>query len=131
MPVLDTSFVIDFLAGDERALRVLRLLQQGTAPLGVTPYTHFELFAGVGRSARGDEERRKVEDFLRELFVFPFDVEAAKMAGLLDARLAAEGKSIGVVDLLIGCTAVHHGEAIVTRNKKHFQHIPGLEVLAY
>lgn len=131
MPILDTSFVIDLLAGDQDAARLLRLLQQGSAPVGVTPYTHFELYAGVGRSRRAAEEGRKVEDFLRELFLFPFEPEAAKAAGFLDARLAAEGKNVGLVDLLIGATALHHGEAVVTRNKRHFEMIPGLEVLVY
>lgn len=131
MPVLDTGFAIDFLRGDERATRLMHLLQQGSDPLGVTPYTHFELYSGIGRSHRPDEETRKVEGFLRSLVVFPFEPEAAKHAGLLDARLQREGASIGLLDLLIGCTALHHGESVVTRNKRDFEAIPGLRVLAY
>lgn len=131
MPLLDTSFVIDFLRGDENAGRVMRMLSQGSAPLGVSPYTHFELYAGIGRSARAEDERRKVDEFLRGLAVFPFEPEAAKMAGLLDARLAEQGARVGLVDLLIGCTAIHHGEPVVTRNAREFHQIPGLDVLAY
>lgn len=131
MPVLDTTFVVDFLRGDEGAKRLMRLLQQGSAPLGVTPYTHFELYSGIGRSRRPDEEKRKVESFLRSMVVFPFEPEAAKAAGLLDARFSREGAPLPLLDLLIGATALHHGEAVVTRNKKHFEAIPGLEVLAY
>lgn len=131
MPVFDTAFVIDFLRGDDGAKRVMDLLRRGAAPLGVTPYTYFELYAGIGRSRRPDEEKRQVESFLRSLLVFPFEPEAAKLAGLLDARLQREGTAIGLVDLLIGCTALHHGEAIVTRNHRHFNAIPGLDVLPY
>lgn len=131
MPILDTTFVIDFLRGDGAAARLMRLLQQESAPLGITPYTHYELYAGLGRSARPDDEKRRVDGFLRMLVVFPFEAEAAKMAGLLDARLARDGTPIGLLDLLIGCIAVHHGEAVVTRNRRHFEPIPGLEVLGY
>lgn len=131
MPVFDTSFVVDFLRGDEGARRLMRLLERGAAPLGVTPYTHFELYAGIGRSDRAAEEKRRVESLLDALVVFPFEAEAAKFAGLLDARLEREGRSVGLVDLLMGCTALHHGESLVTRNRKHFAPIPGLDVLAY
>lgn len=131
MPVFDTAFVIDLLGGDQDARRLLRLLQQGTTPLGVTPFTHFELYSGVGRSTRAVEETRKVEDLLTEILVFPVEPEAAKMAGLLDAKLAREGKTTSIVDLLIGCTALHHGESVVTRNRRHFEAVPGLQVLTY
>lgn len=131
MPVLDTGFVIDLLDGDEDAVRLMRLLQQQTPPVGVTAYTHFELYAGVGRSHQPEEETRKVEDFLRSLLVFPFEPEAAKAAGLLDAQLTKRGAKVNLLDLLIGCTALHHGEAVVTRNVRDFRKIPGLEVLAY
>lgn len=131
MPVLDTSFVIDFLRGDSSAVRLFKLLAQQGAPLGVTPYTHFELYAGIGRSRRPQDEKAAVEGMLRGLAVFPFDPEAARMAGLLDAQLAAKGTAVGVIDLLIGSVAIHHGEPIVTRNKAHFEPIAGLEILTY
>lgn len=72
-----------------------------------------------------------MESFLRSLVVFPFEPEAAKQAGLLDARFEREGLAIGLLNLLIGCTALHHGEAIVTRNRKRFDAIPGMDVLPY
>lgn len=37
----------------------------------------------------------------------------------------------GGVDLSIGCTALQHGEPVVTRNKLDVQGIPGLEVSTY
>lgn len=131
MPVFDTSFVIDVFASDPQAIRVLGLLQKDTRPMGVTTFTHYELYSGVGRSKRPDAERTRVEAFLRELGVFDMTPEAAKLAGLLDARLAIEGKSLRLVDLFIAATALHHGEAVVTRNKREFSKVPGLEVIAY
>lgn len=131
MPVLDTTFAIDLLRGDDDATKILALLQKGTAPIGVTPHTHFELYAGVGRSRRADLEAAAVDDLLSDLSLFEFTPEAAKLAGILDAELGRTGRRIGLVDLLIGATALHHGETIVTRNKKDFSAIPGLELLTY
>lgn len=131
MPVLDTSFVIDFLRGRERAVSIFDFLQQGSAPVGVTPYTHYELYAGIGRSSRGDEERQRVEGLLDGLAFFPFEPEAARQAGLLDAELSAAGQPSSLIDLMIGAIALHHGQAVVTRDRNAFEGIQGLEVLTY
>ncbi|MFA5943331.1 MAG: PIN domain-containing protein [Candidatus Thermoplasmatota archaeon] len=131
MPVLDTCFVIDFLRGDPGAVRLLTLLQQGSRPLGITAHTEFELFAGIGRSRQPDADKQPLESFLAELVRFPFTSEAARTAGLLEAQLASKGQRPAILDLLIGCTALHAGEPVVTRDRNPFQSIPGLEVLAY
>jgi tRNA(fMet)-specific endonuclease VapC len=131
MPALDTCFVIDFLRGDPRAVAVMRLLQQGTRPLGISPHVEFELYAGIGRSSRPDAEKQRIEAFLAEIVRFPFTSEAARTAGLLDAQLAAQGARAPLMDLLIGASALHAGEPLVTRDAGPFQRIAGLEVLAY
>lgn len=131
VPALDTCFVIDFLRGDARAAAVMRLLQQGTRPLGITPHTEFELYAGIGRSARPDAEKQRTEAFLAELVRFPFTSEAARTAGLMEAQLAAQGIRPPLIDLFIGCSALHAGEPIVTRDAASFKRVTGLEVLVY
>lgn len=131
MPVLDTSFVIDFLEGEEEAVSIFDFLRQQAAPLGVTAYTHFELYAGVGRAQRPDRERRQVEGVLDGLTLFAFAPEAARQAGLLDAELAEAGEPVGLVDLMIAATALHHGQSVVTRDAVGFERVPGLEVLSY
>ncbi len=131
MPLADTCFVIDVLRGDEKAVRLLDLLRQGSAPLGVSPYTHFELYAGIGRSNRPEKEIQKVEELLGALALFDFTPAVARQAGLLDAQLSRRGKAVSLVDLLIGCTAIQAGQDVVTRNARDFRQIPGLRVLAY
>lgn len=131
MPVLDTCFILDVLRGEARAEGVWRLLQQGTRPLGISPHSEYELYRGIGRSTRPDAEKQRVEAFLAELVRFPFSSEVARLAGLMDARLSAEGTRPSALDLFIGCAALHAGEPVVTRDAGPFRAIPGLEVLAY
>lgn len=131
MPVLDTAFVVDVLRKDTRATRLLRLLQQSSAPLGVSTFTIYELNRGIGRTEDAEEEQQRVEGFLRAVTVFHLEPQAARQAGMMDAQLVARGITVSLVDLLIGATAMHHGEAVVTRNVRDFQAIPGLDVLAY
>ena len=45
--------------------------------------------------------------------------------------LQANGLLIGTNDLWIAATAIVHGMPLVTRNERHFQRVPKLQVLGY
>jgi predicted nucleic acid-binding protein len=51
-----------------------------------------------------------------------------RVFGELDARLSAAGERLPTSDLLIGCTALSRGDALLTGNLRHFERIPGLVV---
>ena len=61
--------------------------------------------------------------------VHPVTVEIAELAGRIEGEQAAVGVSIAFEDLLIGTTALHLGYALATLNVRHFQIIPGLQVI--
>jgi predicted nucleic acid-binding protein len=42
-------------------------------------------------------------------------------------RLRQQGTPIGELDILVAATALQHGLTIVTRNRRHFDRIPGLD----
>ena len=39
-----------------------------------------------------------------------------------------KGEIIDIEDIMIGAIVIHNGERLVTRNKKHFERIRGLEI---
>jgi predicted nucleic acid-binding protein len=43
-------------------------------------------------------------------------------------NLRQQGLIIGDFDILIGATALHHNLTLVTRNRKHYERIPGLNI---
>ena len=45
--------------------------------------------------------------------------------------LKERGQLIGANDLWIAAAALKHGEAVVTRNARDFQRVPGLTVMSY
>jgi len=45
--------------------------------------------------------------------------------------LKERGQLIGANDLWIAAAALRHGEALVTRNARDFQRVPGLTVMSY
>jgi tRNA(fMet)-specific endonuclease VapC len=57
-------------------------------------------------------------------------LEIARVHAEIDARLAEAGRSVDAHDLWIAATALMHGLTVATRNARHFERVPGLEVLA-
>jgi tRNA(fMet)-specific endonuclease VapC len=71
---------------------------------------------------------RKVEEFLAEVPVLPFDVPADGEYGGIRAELEAAGRPIGSNDLLIAAHAYTLGATVVTANVGEFRRICGLNV---
>ena len=57
-----------------------------------------------------------------------FGEGAAFRAGCLQAQLEKAGRLIGTEDVQMAATALHHGLVLVTRNTRHFDHVPELRV---
>jgi tRNA(fMet)-specific endonuclease VapC len=71
---------------------------------------------------------RRVEQFLSEVPVLPFDVPAGEAYGAARAEQEAAGMPIGSNDLLIAAHAQVLGATVVTANLGEFQRIRGLNV---
>ncbi len=71
---------------------------------------------------------RKIEEFLTEVLVLPFDVPADGEYGGIRAELEAAGQPIGSNDLLIAAHACTLGATVVTANVGEFRRIRGLNV---
>ena len=52
--------------------------------------------------------------------ILPFDIAAARTAGVLMDRARASGRSPGFTDLAIAATAVSRNLTVMTRNIRHF-----------
>jgi tRNA(fMet)-specific endonuclease VapC len=57
--------------------------------------------------------------------------ELATIYGRELAALERRGESISAMDLLIAATALAEGAPLVTRNRRHFERVRGLEILDY
>ena len=63
--------------------------------------------------------------------VHPLTLEVARLAGRIHGEQMGQGISIDFPDLIIGATALHLGFDVVTLNVRHFQQIPGLQVVTF
>jgi tRNA(fMet)-specific endonuclease VapC len=131
---LDTSFIVDLLreqAAKRKGPARLALEELCDEPLAVSVFVICELEAGAARAARPERERERLGYLIGALpVVFP-DARFAPVYGQLLARLTTGGRSIATMDLLIATAAVADQAPLLTRNQRHFEPVPGLEVRSY
>lgn len=130
MTVLDTDVLVAAMRGDERCIAFIDALLTGPAPVAVSAVTVMQLFDGIGRSRAARKEEDRVRRALLGVVTYAFTHEIGERAGSLMAALSARGRPIGTSDLMIAATALHHREPVATRNRREFERVPGLEVLA-
>lgn len=130
--ICDTSFLIDLLRGtDIKAKQKAEELDQKLIPKTASSITVMELWRGAIKAARSEEEKKKVDELLRSLLVYTFSEEDAKAAAEIEAYLSKIGEIIDMEDIMIAGVAKARNEPILTRNKKHFEKIIGLQVGGY
>jgi tRNA(fMet)-specific endonuclease VapC len=133
MTLLDTDTFSLFAAGHPR---VSARFAAATDEVNITVVTRIEAlegrFAFLLRAANGVELLRaqqwlqQTEAGLARFTPVPFDAAAAAE---FDRLLAIKGlRRIGRGDLLIASIALANGAMLVTRNLKHFQKVPGLQI---
>lgn len=130
MVCLDTSFLIDFLRGDPAAEKKAQYYLDHDEFLTTTPVTAAELFEGAYSSKKKNEPER-VKNLLEHLELLELSIDACERYGRIFNLLAVKGEPIGDMDTLIGSTALTNRQILVTKNKVHFEKIPGLVVESY
>jgi len=112
MTFIDTSVIIDFLAGDEKIVSTIRT-HANKGAIKTTAITEYELLK------HGKELKREIaEKFLSAIAVCPFDRASAKQAALLFEKLSKNGNMINENDLLIAGIALANNDILLTRDKK-------------
>ena len=129
--ILDSTFVIDILRNDSVALAKANELEKNRIPQFITIITIFELFSGIARSGRTEEEREKVVKILHNQAVLPLTEDVAEKAGEIHGELIKTGKKLDSHDCMIAGTALIKNELVLTRNVKDFSRILGLKIETY
>lgn len=133
--ILDSSVVI---AAERRRDTPAQLVQQVIAVAGnqeaaLSSVGLTELVHGIFRANSSQTQLRRrafIEELRVGLAVYPYTAETAMLAGQIDGEQTAKGIVIPFVDLLIGATALSLGFSILSANPRHFNLIPGLDVIA-
>jgi predicted nucleic acid-binding protein len=128
--LLDTSFLIDLMNGEEGAVTTARELEANLVQQRLSAMTLFELQYGVARSDRPDAERDRVENVLASKPIHPADTAVMRKAGRLAGQLANDGNAVADGDVIIGATADIVDEPVLTRNVADFERL-GVDIETY
>lgn len=127
--LLDTNiciFLLNQRQGFERIVRCMDGLER--KQIGLSAITVAELEFGVAASKRQGDNFSRLERFLVDFEVLPFDRDAASSYGILRKSLQAQGTPIGPLDFLIAAHALALQATLVTNNTREFQRVSGLRI---
>jgi tRNA(fMet)-specific endonuclease VapC len=123
--MLDTDTVSFALRGQGQVNA--RIREHQPSALCVSAITVAELRFGADHR-KSSAIHAKIDAFLGDLEIVPFDEICARHFGTIGSALAARGTPIGDTDVFIAATAIALQATLVTNNVKHFSRVRGFRV---
>ncbi|MGA7672330.1 MAG: type II toxin-antitoxin system VapC family toxin [Nitrolancea sp.] len=124
--LIDTDLIIDGLHAVASALALLEDL--APSGLAVSILSLGELYEGAYHTPDPESHRQGVDLFLHGYRLVGLDQSTMVRFARERAELRRQGLMIPDFDLLIAATALTHQLTLVTRNTRHFQRIPDLQI---
>jgi predicted nucleic acid-binding protein len=120
--LIDTDILIDVLQGiPDAAVFITGLQEAGEVCISIV--SKMELIPGC----RNQEELRQLQAFLQDFTLLPITPSIAEVAcQWLETFALSHG--LRMPDALIAATAAEHHLTLYTRNIRHFQMLPDLDV---
>jgi len=125
--MLDTNICIYIIK--KKPDQVIERLRHTRVPdVGVSSITLSELEYGAAKSARPEQNKVAIVEFLAPLEILPYDDMAAQEYGKVRVYLEKQGTPIGSMDMLIAAHALSLNSILVTNNESEFRRIPALKI---
>jgi len=125
--MLDTNICI-YLIKRKPAVVLARFKQSDISEISISSITLSELFYGVSKSSKPEQNFMALTQFVAPLEILPYGGEATQYYGELRARLEKRGTPIGALDMLIAAHALSIDSTLVTNNEKEFDRVPNLKI---
>ena len=127
--VLDTDVII---RGERGTFDLAAWLEsQPNDRCEIAAITIAELWHGVERSSGTHRlmRERYLRDICAGLPIIPYTEAIALEHARVWSVLESSGTMIGFYDLIVAATALEHGSAVATFNRRHFARVRGLKVI--
>lgn len=119
--LLDTNTVADLVSGRSSAARRNMSKQIGHSVIAISTISEAEMLYGLARKPAATRLRAGLEALFSTIKILPWDSDAARAYGTLRAKMAAAGKNLSNMDMLIAAHAVAANAILVTRDKAFSQ----------
>lgn len=125
--LFDTNICIYLIKN--KPINVLKRFSKITpGSIAVSNITVAEMYYGIAKSSKQNQNTIALEEFLLPLIIIDFDKNDARIYGKIRHELEKKGKIIGAMDLLIGAQALSRNLILVTNNEKEFNRIEELKI---
>jgi tRNA(fMet)-specific endonuclease VapC len=124
--VADSDVLVDAFDKEREPMRSRVLELARTGELATTAITLYELTAGPRTTVA---QLEVLHAALGSVAVLPVTRGAADIAAGANRHLARRGEALAVPDALIAGVCIAQGLPLLTRNRKHFERVPGLEIV--
>jgi len=123
--LVDSDWVVDYLAGRQQAVSLLTSVWQDG--IAISLITFGEIYEGIYYGRDPQRSEAVFRQFLRSVDVLPLNRSIMQRFARLRGDLRQRGQLIGDPDILIAATALYYNLTLLTRNRSHYQHIPLLK----
>jgi len=124
--LIDSDVLIGAYRRDTRSRHWLRAhVDEGQA---VSLISAGEMYEGAEHASNPQLELHAIREFLSSFAPVGLDDEVMQRFARERASLRRQGRMIADLNLLIAATALVNNLTLVTRNTRHFERIPGLEI---
>jgi predicted nucleic acid-binding protein len=113
--LLDTTVLIDYLAGRPKVVDLVKKLAREGHSLGVCCINIAELYSGLKA-----EKRPQADRLIDSLLYFEVAREISKLAGNYRCAFAQQGITLSTADTIVAGTAVANEAILITANKKDY-----------
>lgn len=124
--LIDTDWVVDYLKGRQAAIDLLARLEN--TAVGLSLITYVEIYQGIYYGTNPEAHEAAFQRLLHVVEVIGLNEEIMLRFARIRGALRAVGQSIGISDVIIAATAIHHDLTLITRNRRHFERVPGLKL---
>ncbi|MEM9339879.1 MAG: type II toxin-antitoxin system VapC family toxin [Bacteroidota bacterium] len=121
--VVDTGVFIEYLRAKDKPNTILSNLPDDTE-LFISSITLYELYMGATTPQKWVDVKTLTDD----IPALSFTKSISERAAMIYQELRKSGQLIEFRDIFIAATALVHELPVLTRNKKHFTRVKGLEI---
>lgn len=125
--MLDTNICI-YIIKQKPENVIERFRQAQVSEIGVSSITLSELEYGVMKSARPEQNKLALAQFIAPIEISAYDDVAAQHYGKISAHLERQGTPIGSLDMLIAAHALSQNSVLITNNESEFKRVSNLRI---
>ncbi len=127
--LVDTDILLEIIKGrNPFVIEHARLYLQVHGRFIFSIITYYEILRGFKVRA-STNQIAEFERLCAQSMILPITEPIVTQAAEMYAYLYQRGELIPDADLLIGATAIVHGLVLISRNRNHFERLPGLVIL--